>query len=96
MSHNSLSLWKKTRLQARGLPPPPPHLNEPAYANLLFSPHCHVSYNTGFRARGLLTYLCAGLPEARNTDGDLASFRQILQVMQNFGVRLLPSHPLSS
>lgn len=35
-------LWKAVRRRDEGLPHPPDHLSEPAYANLLFSDHCHV------------------------------------------------------
>ena len=35
--------WTAARLQAEDIPPIPPHLDEPAYASLLYSLHCHVS-----------------------------------------------------
>lgn len=42
MSRNSASLWKASRQLVDGLPDCPVHLSEPAYANLVFSTHCHV------------------------------------------------------
>ncbi|KAI0744136.1 hypothetical protein C8Q80DRAFT_881284 [Daedaleopsis nitida] len=41
MSRNSASFWKAARQQVAGLPECPPYLSEPAYANLVFSTHCH-------------------------------------------------------
>ncbi|TBU33703.1 hypothetical protein BD311DRAFT_390362 [Dichomitus squalens] len=41
MSKRSTSFWKEARKQIEGLPKPPYYLSEPAYANLLFFPHCH-------------------------------------------------------
>ncbi|KAI0074572.1 hypothetical protein K474DRAFT_1601318 [Panus rudis PR-1116 ss-1] len=34
--------WKAARENIPGLPDCPPDLSEPAYANLVFDPHCHV------------------------------------------------------
>ncbi|OBZ71446.1 hypothetical protein A0H81_08517 [Grifola frondosa] len=41
MNRSSEYVWKASRQQARNLPERPPFLSEPAFANLLFSPHCH-------------------------------------------------------
>ncbi|PCH38323.1 hypothetical protein WOLCODRAFT_66907 [Wolfiporia cocos MD-104 SS10] len=42
MSRNSsLNIWKASRQHIEGLPDCPEHLSEPAYANLVFFPHCH-------------------------------------------------------
>ncbi|KAH9832251.1 uncharacterized protein C8Q71DRAFT_778106 [Rhodofomes roseus] len=41
LSRGSSSLWKASRRLVEGLPDCPAHLSEPAYANLVFSPHCH-------------------------------------------------------
>lgn len=38
---SSSSLWRASRRNVEGLPDCPPHLSEPAYANLAFSPYCH-------------------------------------------------------
>ena len=35
--------WKRTRENVEELPACPNDLSEPAYANLMFSAHCHVS-----------------------------------------------------
>ncbi|KAI0781001.1 hypothetical protein BD413DRAFT_675505 [Trametes elegans] len=42
------ALWKATRRNVEGLPECPPYMSEYAYANLLFSNHCHecTSYTT--------------------------------------------------
>ncbi|TBU45773.1 hypothetical protein BD309DRAFT_955381 [Dichomitus squalens] len=40
-SRRSTSFWTEAREQIEGLPKPPYYLSEPAYANLLFFPHCH-------------------------------------------------------
>ncbi|KAH8107194.1 hypothetical protein BXZ70DRAFT_916735 [Cristinia sonorae] len=40
--HKSASgIWKAARSNIEGLPECPPYMSEPAYANLMFSPHCH-------------------------------------------------------
>ncbi|KAI0797802.1 hypothetical protein C8Q75DRAFT_801719 [Abortiporus biennis] len=41
LSKNSIGIWRSARGNIEGLPDCPPYLSEPAYANLLFSPHCH-------------------------------------------------------
>ncbi len=43
MSRRSQSIWKAVCLNLPGLPPCPPDLTEPAYINLIFDAHCHVS-----------------------------------------------------
>ena len=43
MSRSSAPFWKAARQQVPGLPDCPPYLSEPAYANLAFFSHCHVS-----------------------------------------------------
>ncbi|KAJ7470846.1 hypothetical protein FB451DRAFT_972861, partial [Mycena latifolia] len=40
---SSRRLWKTALSRVNGLPPCPPGISEPAYANLAFSLHCHVS-----------------------------------------------------
>lgn len=44
LARSALPLWRTARENAVGLPPCPPHLSEPAYANLAFSSHCHVCH----------------------------------------------------
>lgn len=39
---SSISTWKSSFEEIRDLPPCPPEMCEPAWANLVFSPHCHV------------------------------------------------------
>lgn len=41
---NSINIWKSAFQNVEGplLPPCPPRLTEPQYANLAFSEHCHV------------------------------------------------------
>ncbi|EJF65431.1 hypothetical protein DICSQDRAFT_51153 [Dichomitus squalens LYAD-421 SS1] len=41
MSRQSAPFWREARKQFEDLPDPPSYLSEPAYANLLFSAHCH-------------------------------------------------------
>ncbi|KAI0928373.1 hypothetical protein AcW1_005636 [Taiwanofungus camphoratus] len=41
MTRTSAHLWKAARNNLEGFPGCPPHLSEPEYANLAFSPHCH-------------------------------------------------------
>ena len=42
---NAKRFWKLAmeNSEAEGVPPCPDWLSPPAYANLLYSPHCHVS-----------------------------------------------------
>ncbi|KAI0768920.1 hypothetical protein BC629DRAFT_805824 [Irpex lacteus] len=41
MSRNTQRLWQAARLNIPDLPPCPDDLSEPAFANLVFDPHCH-------------------------------------------------------
>jgi len=45
MSRSSISLWKDVLRNISGLPECPPWMSEPAWVNLVFYPHCHVSLN---------------------------------------------------
>ena len=45
MSRDSAAFWRQARRKLKDLPDPPNYLSEPAYANLLFFPHCHVRFN---------------------------------------------------
>ncbi|PCH43536.1 hypothetical protein WOLCODRAFT_122141 [Wolfiporia cocos MD-104 SS10] len=49
MTRSSANMWKASRQNIPGLPQCPPHLSEPAYANLVFSPHCHVCLKDGVK-----------------------------------------------
>ncbi len=42
-SRSSAPFWKAARKNVEGLPDCPQYLSEPAYANLMFFAHCHVS-----------------------------------------------------
>ncbi|KAK7680592.1 hypothetical protein QCA50_016374 [Cerrena zonata] len=42
MDRNSVSFWKAARCNVPGLPEPFPGMSEPVFANLCYSPHCHV------------------------------------------------------
>ncbi|PBK62586.1 hypothetical protein ARMSODRAFT_895554, partial [Armillaria solidipes] len=42
MSKSSISAWKSARRNIGGLPEPLHGLSEPAWANLVFVPICHV------------------------------------------------------
>lgn len=42
MSRSSATFWKVARQNVDDLPGCPPYLSEPAYANLLYFPYCHV------------------------------------------------------
>lgn len=44
MIRSASPLWKTARGNVEGLPDCPPHLSEPAYTNLVFDKHCHVSH----------------------------------------------------
>ncbi|KAM5534544.1 hypothetical protein V8D89_011748 [Ganoderma adspersum] len=41
MNRQSVRFWREARQQVEDLPDLPSYLSEPAYANLLFFPHCH-------------------------------------------------------
>ncbi|KAF8206484.1 hypothetical protein K438DRAFT_1669347, partial [Mycena galopus ATCC 62051] len=41
MTRSSAYIWKESRTHVEGLPDLPRDLNEPQYANLCFSGHCH-------------------------------------------------------
>ncbi|KAJ7047118.1 hypothetical protein C8F04DRAFT_1062745 [Mycena alexandri] len=47
MSHSAISIWKSAFLNDPDLPELPEGLNEPQYANLAFSPHCHSCFVDG-------------------------------------------------
>ncbi|KAJ7744940.1 hypothetical protein DFH07DRAFT_19050 [Mycena maculata] len=47
MSHSAISIWKSAFLNDPDLPGVPDGLNEPQYANLAFSPHCHLCFAAG-------------------------------------------------
>src|SRR5882762_4065449 len=40
---SSISVWKSVRANVPGFPECPSSMSEPAYANLAFDQHCHVS-----------------------------------------------------
>ena len=42
MQRSAIPFWKNARKNVPGLPEPFAEMSEPAYANLCFSPHCHV------------------------------------------------------
>lgn len=43
MNRNAAApFWKAARRNVPGLPHPFPEMSEPAFANLCFSPYCHV------------------------------------------------------
>ncbi|KAH9942447.1 uncharacterized protein BXZ73DRAFT_97857 [Epithele typhae] len=41
------SFWKAARCRVKGFPAPPPHLSEPSFASLLFSPCCRACGKPG-------------------------------------------------
>ena len=43
MARSASTIWRRARENVPGLPDCPKDMSEPAYANLLFDPHCHVS-----------------------------------------------------
>ncbi|KAJ7087747.1 hypothetical protein C8R44DRAFT_893003 [Mycena epipterygia] len=47
MSRSAISIWKSAFLNDPDLPGVPEGLNEPQYANLAFSPHCHFCFISG-------------------------------------------------
>ncbi|KAF7363713.1 F-box domain-containing protein [Mycena sanguinolenta] len=47
MSRSARSIWKSAFLNDPDLPGLPENLNEPQYANLAFSPHCHSCFVAG-------------------------------------------------
>lgn len=50
MHRSSSTIWQAARLNIPDLPACPPELSEPAYANLLFSSHCHYCGKQGIQA----------------------------------------------
>ncbi|KAJ7219575.1 hypothetical protein GGX14DRAFT_355645 [Mycena pura] len=47
MSRSAISIWKSAFKNDPDLPEVPNGLNEPQYANLAFSPHCHTCFASG-------------------------------------------------
>ncbi|KAJ7284366.1 hypothetical protein C8J57DRAFT_1032040, partial [Mycena rebaudengoi] len=45
MHRSALHVWKMARGNVPVLPEPPPGMVEPAWANLVFTSHCHVSFS---------------------------------------------------
>lgn len=43
MKRSSAMIWKVSQLNVEEFPPCPADMSEPAYANLMFDAHCHVS-----------------------------------------------------
>lgn len=44
MHRSSATIWRTARQQVELLPEPFPGMSEPAWANLAFDSHCHVSF----------------------------------------------------
>lgn len=42
MHRSAITVWRRARENRPDIPDCPPDLTEPAFANLLFDPHCHV------------------------------------------------------
>lgn len=51
MNRAMSSYWKRARRNVEGLPPCPRDLSDPAYANLMFTGHCHVSTRSLYNLR---------------------------------------------
>ncbi|KAI0725253.1 hypothetical protein C8Q72DRAFT_785851, partial [Fomitopsis betulina] len=49
ISRSSATLWRAARANVPGLPDCPPHLSEPAYADLCFSSLCHNCLKPGIQ-----------------------------------------------
>ncbi|EAU92367.2 hypothetical protein CC1G_00586 [Coprinopsis cinerea okayama7 len=49
MHKSSISTWRASFSELHNLPPCPPGMPEPAWANLCFSPHCHICLTPGVR-----------------------------------------------
>ncbi|KAJ6624527.1 hypothetical protein B0H10DRAFT_2006326 [Mycena sp. CBHHK59/15] len=47
MSRSAISIWRSAFLNDPDLPAVPDGMNEPQYANLAFSPHCHKCHASG-------------------------------------------------
>ncbi|KAJ6525744.1 hypothetical protein B0H19DRAFT_1276093 [Mycena capillaripes] len=47
MSRSAISIWRSAFLNDPDLPGLPEGMNEPQYANLAFSPHCHTCFSPG-------------------------------------------------
>ncbi|EMD37080.1 hypothetical protein CERSUDRAFT_51246 [Gelatoporia subvermispora B] len=54
MSRSSEWIWKSARKNVPYMPDLPSHMNEPTYANLLYSPYCHVSSSSVSMRKSLL------------------------------------------
>ena len=67
MNRKQEPLWKAARIQQEPtMPDLPPFLSEPAYANLMFFKHCHVSLpSTDFGCPLRFDLCCAGMPQAK-------------------------------
>lgn len=63
MNRSMAVYWKRARENVEELPACPDDLSEPAYANLMFSVHCHVSlmrhtYSYSHSRTGLCVQKC--------------------------------------
>lgn len=45
LGKQTVGIWASARRNVDDLPECPPFLSEPAYAHLMFSPYCHVSFS---------------------------------------------------
>lgn len=50
ISRSAKPFWKASIAGVEGLPKCPPYLSEPAFVNLLYFSHCHVSHDSVPRA----------------------------------------------
>ncbi|TFK26760.1 hypothetical protein FA15DRAFT_754756 [Coprinopsis marcescibilis] len=49
MQRSSISTWRASFSELDSLPECPPGMSEPSWANLVFSPHCHICLTAGVR-----------------------------------------------
>ncbi|KAJ7709574.1 hypothetical protein B0H17DRAFT_1190776 [Mycena rosella] len=82
MSHSAISIWKSAFLNDPDLPGVPEGLNEPQYANLAFSPHCHFCFVAGehsilwvFRVRVCQKCIPSRYDEARKITKNMAGLK---------------------
>lgn len=87
MSRGSAGVWRTSRKLCIYLPACPGHLSEPAYANLLFSSHCHVRRHANLSTH-CIDRTGAEMSEAKRESHHLGFHGPLLPSMQEDDVGL--------
>lgn len=74
-------MWKAARENIEGLPDCPPHLSEPAYANLAFFPNCHVCIELSL-LNSFISLRITVLPQVQRANCPVGVQRTILPRMR--------------